>query len=59
MLVSSFDLVLTFESNMAPGGHFENYNFDTIVPSAVWLMLYGVFGGKEIIYGVSLMIRLG
>ena len=59
MLVSSFDLVLTFKSNMAPGGHLENGIFDTLVPSAEWLMLWGVFGGKEIIYDVSLMIRLG
>ena len=57
--VSSFDLLLTFKSNMTPGGHLENCIFDTLVPSAVWFMLCGVFGGKEIIYDVSLMIRLG
>ena len=59
MLVSSFDLVLTFKSNMAPGGHLENSIFHTLVPSAVWLMLCGVFGSNEIIYDVILMIRLG
>ena len=59
MLVSSIDLVLTFRSNMAPGGHLENCIFDTLVPSTMQLMLCGVFGGKEIIYDVSLMIRLG
>ena len=59
MLVSSIDLVLTFRSNMAPGGHLENCIFDTLVPSTMQLMLCGVFGGKEIIDDVSLMIRLG
>ena len=59
MLVSSLDLVLTFKSNVAPGGHLENCIFNTLVPSAVWLMLCGVYGGKEIIFNVSLMIRLG
>ena len=59
MLVSSFDLVLTFKSNMAPGGHLENSIFHTLVPSAVWLMLCGVFGSNEIIYDIILMIRLG
>ena len=59
VLVSSFDLVLTFKSNMAPSGHLENCIFNTLVPSAVWLMLCGVFGGKEIIFDVNLMIRFG
>ena len=59
MLVSSFDLVLTFKSNMAPGGHLENCIFNILVPSVVWLMLCGVFGGKEIIFVVSLLVRLG
>ena len=59
MLVSSFDPVLTFKANMAPGGHLENCIFDTLVPSVMWLMLCGVFGGNEIIYDGSLMIRLG
>ena len=59
LLLSSFDPVLTFKSNMAPGGHLENCIFDTLVPSVVWLMLCVVFGGKEIIYDGSLMIRLG
>ena len=59
MLVLSLDPVLTFKTNMAPGGHLENCIFDTLGPSVVWLMLCGVFGGKEIIYDVSLMIKLG
>ena len=29
-----------------------------VVPSAVWLMLCGVFGGKKIIFDVRLLIRL-
>ena len=54
MSASSFDLVLTFKLNMALGGYLENCIFNTLVPNAVWLMLCGVFGGKEIIFNVSL-----
>ena len=58
MSVSSFDHVLTFKSNMAPGGHLKNCIFNNLVPSAVWLMLCGVFGGKKVIFDVRLLIRL-
>ena len=59
MSVSSFDLVLTFKSNMASGSHLDNCIFNIFVRSAVWLMLCGVFGGKDVIFDASLLIRLG